>query len=283
MSEGISQPEAKRRLNVLRGIQYQTAYDQTQKYFIGLGKQQPPLTGDFTGIEFALSGIGYTRFEISSALAGSFWQRSGRDVWNAQTVLFGPAVAEDWNTANSVGIFRHPTDTIADIFGHLETGMGTPIGNYLKFNPGELKIVVSQDAERKSQDLAYKQNGALLGQPYGLPGNNLYIGLGTRLKGDGDIIEFSGGLSDNAPGYDRAPIVVSTSAFSDPGSLRQITNKVEIEFEDAAELWAAVKTFGIYTEPTGGVPWYSNMLPADAIVRRGDNLIVLIDGLTIKE
>ena len=279
MSEGISQPEAKRRLNVLRGITYNTAYDDTRSYYVGLGKQQPPTTGDFTSIEFG-AGVGYSRFMINTALAGSFWQRSGRDIWNNQTILFGPAVAEDWTTAKSVGIFRHPTDLVADVFGHLEVGMPTPINHYLKFNPGELKIIISQDAERKSQELAYKQNGALLGQPYGLPGNNIYIGLGSRLKGDGDIIEFT---NTNAPGYVRGTLLVSTSAFSDPGSTRQMTNKVEIEFPDAAEMWESVKTFGIYTEQSGGVPWYSNTLPADAIVRKGDNLIVLVDGLTIKE
>ena len=254
-------------------------------YYIGLSSANPPTTGDFTGIEFNVAH-GYSRFEVTNLLAPGLWTVTDREIVNTQVILFGPCITTPWPEVRGVGIFASETATTALLFGHLETGIGTPVGHYLKFNPGSLKIQMSQDVQRKSISLARLQLQTLQNQSYSFPGNDAYVGLGTRLRGDGTIEEFQTLTSGNmtyAPGYARGLINLSTASFSDPTGVRQTTNQVEIEFEDATDHWPSAKAFGIYTAPTGGECWYANSLSSDALVRKGDNIIVLIDKLIIKE
>lgn len=279
ITEGISQPLAAKFLNVLRGIACDSVYATAGKtYHIGIGNTLPPDTGDFTGIEYALNG--YARFQIPVANAATSWVRDKRKIWNAQTILFGPATADWLGECKSVGVFADATDTVAHIFGHIERGELVPNGNYLKYEPESLVINMTQDVEKKSEILANLQNGLLLGQSYSLPGGNAYVGFGTKLNGDGTIEEFT---TATAPGYQRATIPAVAGSWSDPGLLRQITNQVEIEFENATENWPAAKVFGIFTDQVSGNIWYANKLPADAIVRKSDNVIILVDKLIIKE
>lgn len=282
MAEGISQPLAANFLNVLRGQACDSPYG-TGSFYVGLGKSLPPDTGDFAGIEFV--GDGYARYNINSASAASAWVVSGRTAWNTQTQLFGPATVDWAEEVKSVGIFPSLAGTVPWFFMHLVTGQNCPQGNYVKFPPNRLKFTIEATNTGKSDELAAKQLSLLLGQSYSLPGNSIYIGLGTKPAsqlGTGDIGELT---SANAPGYARVQLPAATGTFTAPGLTRKISNLVEIKFQDATSNWELAKSFGIYTTATGGTPWYFGGFPPEKsiLIRRDDNIIIPVAGLEVYE
>lgn len=282
MAEGISQPLAASFLNVLRGQACDSPYG-TGSFYVGLGKSLPPDTGDFAGLEFVADG--YARYNINSASAASAWVVSGRSVWNTQTQLFGPASVDWAEEVKSVGIFPTSAGTVPWFFMHLVTGQNCPQGNYVKFPPNRLKFTLEATNTGKSDELAAKQLSLLLGQSYSLPGNSIYIGLGTKPAsqlGTGDIGELT---SSNAPGYARVQLSAATGTFTAPGSTRKISNLVEIKFQDATSNWELAKSFGIYTTATGGTPWYFGGFPPEKsiLIRRDDNIIIPVAGLEVYE
>jgi len=282
MAEGISQPLAANFLNVLRGQACDSPYG-TGSFHIGLGKNLPPNTGDFAGIEFV--GDGYARFNINSASAASAWVVSGRSAFNTQTQLFGPATVNWDEEVKSAGIFPTLAGTIPWFFMHLVTGQNCPQGNYVKFPPNRLMLTLDSGNTGKSDELAGKQLSLLLGQSYSLPGNSIYIGLGTKPTsqlGVGDIGELT---SANAPGYARVQLPAAAGTFTPPGVNRKISNLVEIKFADATANWELAKSFGIYTTASGGTPWYFGGFPPERniLIRRDDNIIIPIAGLEVYE
>ena len=284
MSEGISQILAAKALNVLRGFSCTSPYS-AKSFRVGLGTALPPATGDFAGIEVPVTGVGYARFNIPTASAASAWLVSGRTVTNTQTALFGPAIVDWVNDVQSVGIFADPTATVAWFFAHLSTGQGCPLGNYIKFSPGELQLSLTTGTTAKSDELVGKQLSLLLGQSYSLPGNDVYIGLGTKglgQLGNGDIGEFT---SVNAPGYQRVQVPATITSFSDPASGRSMTNLIELVYGDATANWALGKSFGVYATPTGGTPWYFAAFPPEqnVLIRKNDNVIIPVSKLQINE
>ena len=282
MSEGISQPLAANFLNVLRGLACDSPYG-TGSFYVGLGKTLPPDTGDFTGIEFLADG--YARYNINSASAASAWVVSGRAAWNTQTQLFGPASVDWAEEVKSVGIFPTLAGTVPWFFMHLVTGQNCPQGNYVKFPPNRLKFSIESTNTGKSDELAAKQLSLLLGQSYSLPGNSVYIGLGSKPAsqlGTGDIGELT---TANAPGYARVPLSAALGTFTAPGVTRKISNLIEIKFQDATSNWELAKSFGIYTTATGGTPWYFGGFPPEKsiLIRRDDNIIIPVAGLEVYE
>lgn len=276
MAEVVGLLEAQNRINVLRGLSASPLYSH-----IGLLTALPPETADCAGIE--ITEAGYARFQVTNLMAPTFWSNpSNRKIFNTQTVLFGPAVAE-WTSARAFAVFEDDSSTLALACGHLDAGMGTPIGHWLKFPPGRLIFSINADAHRKGKSLADMQLKLFQGQSYSLPGNSVWIALGTK-KPDPLTSDFGELKAAVNPAYIRQEYPCNATSWSDPTTVdRQITNQQEVEFPDAGDNWEVIKSFGIFTESDATEPWYMGELPGDAIVRRGDNIILPVDAIVVKE
>lgn len=286
MAEGISLEQKANFVKVLRREPVDSAYSLQGSNHIGLLTSLPPTTMDCSGIELATTTTGYARFNISDAAAPTFWSTpQNRISYNLQTILFGPAITS-WQKVVGVALFGDDTATTALAGGHLNAGITAPENYYLKFAPGQLKIEVTADWKFKSEELAIKQIRALLhNETFSLPNNQVWIGLGTKAPNQaGDIGELT---TTTAPGYERIPYICDDTTWTDPAATGSVSNTQEMEFADAAENWAAIRSFGIFVnsnDPASDpVPWYHGTLNSEAIVRKFDNIIIPANSLEVSE
>lgn len=285
MAEGISQLKAESYLRVLRGEAASTPYNEAGSYHIGLLTDLPPDTGETAGIELPTAASGYARHEITLESAPSAWSTPVlRQIYNLQKIEFGPALI-NWNKVVAVAIYPDATTTQAETFFHLDQGFSVIATNYLKFAPGQLVLTVSKDKHRKSDSLANRQLRIMHNEPYSLPNNQVWIGLGTEVpNANGNITELT---PASAPGYTRIPYSAIAANWTDPTGLREIKNAIEVEFPDAEANWPVIKSFGLFEnseDPQADPnPIYCGPLEKTATIYKYGNLILAAEALVIKE